>query len=61
MNEVYQIYKELESTKEQVKFLQKQVTFLSRWIYEVAYPQAPMSAQESFKDFNSLTKRVDDE
>ena len=55
MKEICEIYKELESTKEQVKFLQKQVTFLSRWIYEVAYPQAPMSAQDSFRDFKSLT------
>jgi hypothetical protein len=41
-----------------IELLENQVIFLRNWIYQIAYPLAPMSAVEEKQNFDELRKKV---
>jgi hypothetical protein len=40
-----------------IELLENQVIFLRNWIYQIAYPLAPMSAVEEKQNFDELRKK----
>lgn len=47
---------ERDLIEKKIKVLENQVRFLRNWIYDIAYPLAPMSAMSALDGFDEIKK-----